>query len=498
MTPAHLGSNPSPGFGGLMEIKFYNTLGRKKEVFKPLKDNEVRMYCCGPTVYDYAHIGNMRAYVFEDILRRVLEYNGFKVIHVMNITDVGHLTSDADTGEDKIEMSARKRKKSAWEIAEFFTKAFFEDAETLNILRPHIIPKATEHIQDMIELIKKIEANGYTYIIDDGVYFDTSKLKNYGILTGMTFEELNKFLKAGARVPLNPQKRNITDFALWKFSPKDVKRQMEWDSPWGVGFPGWHIECSAMSMKYLGEVFDIHCGGVDHIPIHHTNEIAQSMAATGKIPARFWLHCAHLIVEGRKMSKSLGNYYTLRDLLEKGYDWRSIRYFLLSGHYRSQLNLTFKALDAAKNTIQTLADFLRRVKSIQKEGENEEVEKIVKSMKEDFIKNVNDDLNMPKALAALFDHISTLNKMMEKGLLGKKDGEKIIECILDLDRILGLKLEEFLEEEIPEEVMKLVEERKEARKKGDYEKADRIREKIREMGYIVEDTPSGPVVKKAV
>ena len=480
-------------------LSFYNTLTRKKEPFKPLKDKVVKIYCCGPTVYDYAHIGNLRAYVFEDLLRRVLEYNGFKVIHVMNITDVGHLTSDADTGEDKIELSAKKKKKSAYEIAEFYTRAFFQDIERLNILKPHYTPKATEHIKEMIELIKKIEKNGFTYVIEnDGIYFDTSKLKNYGILTGKSFDELKKTLKAGARIEFNPKKRNITDFALWKFSPKDVKRQMEWESPYGTGFPGWHIECSAMSTKYLGKTFDIHCGGIEHIPIHHTNEIAQHMAAYNCLPARFWLHCQHLVVEGRKMSKSLGNFYTLRDLLDRGYDWRTVRFFLLSGHYRRQLNLTFKALDSAKKTVKRLIEFLRKAYNIKKKGkQNKEIEKIVRKMKREFVQAVNDDLNMPKALSFLFKHITELNKAINEGKVTEKDGKLIVKAILDLDKILGLKLKETLKKErIPKSVVKLLKEREEARKKKDYKKADMIREMLRKEGWIIEDTARGPIVRK--
>ncbi len=481
-----------------MRIKLFNTLTRKKEVFKPLKDKEVRMYCCGPTVYDYAHIGNLRAYVFEDILRRVLELNGYKVIHVMNITDVGHLTSQADEGEDKVEMTARKEKKTAWEIAEFYTKAFLDDIKTLNILMPHIMPKATEHIQEMIDLVKKLEKKGYTYIIDDGVYFDTSKFKDYGKLTGMTFKQLNKYLKAGARVPFNPQKRNITDFALWKFSPKDVKRQMEWDSPWGKGFPGWHIECSAMSMKYLGETFDIHCGGIDHIPIHHTNEIAQSEAATGKKFVNYWLHCQFLIVEGKKMSKSLGNYYTLRDLLAKGYDWREIRYLLMSAHYRQQLNFSFKGLDSAKRSVERIIEFIRRLKDVKEGGHVKKFTHLLKKSKKDFLKAVNDDLNMPKALAVIFNFITETNKLIEKKKLSKRDAKKAIELMLWFDKVLGLKLDEFLkEEELPEEVKKLIEERERARKEKNFKLADKIRAELKKKyGIVLEDTKEGVKWKK--
>jgi cysteinyl-tRNA synthetase len=483
-----------------MKLKLFNTLTRKKEIFKPLEDKLVRLYTCGPTVYWYPHIGNMRAFIFEDILKRVLLLNGYKVFHVMNITDVGHLVSDADTGEDKIEKTAREEKKTAWEIAEFFTKAFFKDIKTLNIIEADVYPRATQHINEMIELVKKLEEKGYTYIIDDGVYFDTSKFKDYGKLTGMSFEELNKFLKAGARVEFNPQKRNITDFALWKFSPKDVKRQMEWDSPWGRGFPGWHLECSAMSMKYLGETFDIHCGGVDHIPIHHTNEIAQSEAATGKKFVNYWLHCEFLIVEGKKMAKSLGNIYTVSDILKKGYSWRELRYVLMASHYRQQLNFTFQSLEAARASIQRIAEFLKKLKEIKK-GKHEKVfTQILRKFKKEFLLAVNDDLNMPKALSAFFDFLSEVNKLIAEKKLTKNDSKKAIDAVLFADKVFGLKLEEFLEEEkLPEEAEKLIKEREEARKRGDFETADKIRKELAEKFKIaIEDTPEGTKWKKLI
>jgi cysteinyl-tRNA synthetase len=481
-----------------MKIKFFNTLTRKKEVFKPLEDKLVRLYTCGPTVYWFPHIGNMRAFVFEDILKRVLLLNGYKVFHVMNITDVGHLVSDADSGEDKIEKAAREEKKTAWEIAEFYTKAFFKDIETLNIIKADIYPRATQHINEMIELVKKLEEKGYTYVIDDGVYFDTSKFKDYGKLTGMSFEELNKYLKAGARVEFNPQKRNITDFALWKFSPKDVKRQMEWDSPWGKGFPGWHLECSVMSMKYLGETFDIHCGGVDHIPIHHTNEIAQSEAATGKKFVNYWLHCEFLLVEGKKMAKSLGNIYTVSDILKKGYSWREIRYVLIASHYRQQLNFTFKSLEAARASIQRISEFLRKLKEVEKGKHEKAFTQILKKFKKEFLLAINDDLNIPKALSSFFDFLSEVNKLLAEKKLTKKDSKKAIDAVLFADKIFGLKLEEFLEEEkLPEEAEKLIKEREEARKRGDFETADKIRKELAEKFKIaIEDTPEGTKWRK--
>ncbi|MGQ9780634.1 MAG: cysteine--tRNA ligase [Nitrososphaeria archaeon] len=478
-----------------MAIWLYNTLVRRKQTFRPIKDKEVKMYCCGLTVYDYPHIGNMKTYVNEDNIRRVLEVNGYKVTHVMNITDVGHLTSQADTGEDKVEMTAREMRKDARELAEYYANIFFKDLETLNILKPHIIAKATDNIKEMIELVKKLEDKGYTYVIEgDGVYFDTSKFKGYGRLTGMNFKQLNKYLRAGARVEVVPGKRNITDFALWKFSPKDVKRQMEWPSPWGVGFPGWHIECSAMSMKYLGETFDIHCGGIDHIYIHHCNEIAQSEAATGKRFVNYWLHCQFLLVEGKKMSKSLKNYYTLKDLLDRGYSWREIRYLLMSSHYRHQLNFTFRGLDAARASINRITEFLKKLNSVQEGKHSKILRPSMNKAKTDFLKAINDDINLPEALAVFFNFISKINKMLTKNRITKEDSKNIIELTLWFDKVLGLRLDEFLggEGELPEEAKSLIEARRKARQEKNFELADRLREELRNrFGIFIEDTKEG-------
>lgn len=463
-------------------LKFFNTLTRKKEKFVPLEKGKVKMYTCGPTVYWFAHIGNFRTFIFEDILRRVLEYNGFQVTHVMNITDVGHLTSDADTGEDRIEIGARRERKSAWEIAEFYAKAFFRDAERLNLLRPTIVCKATDHIKDMIELVQKLEKKGFTYVTDDGVYFDTSKLKDYGKLTGMNFDRLNETLKAGARVEFNPQKRNITDFALWKFSPKDQKRQMEWDSPWGKGFPGWHIECSAMSMKYLGETFDIHCGGIDHIQVHHTNEIAQSEAATGKKFVRYWLHGAFLVL-GKKirMGKSEGNIITIQDIIDKGFDPLAFRYLCLTAHYKSQLEFTWESLEAAQKALSTLREHVRKLRESLERNEKESGRK--KVFLEMFLEAINDDLDMPKALSIVWNLVRSEEPMSNR--------EKY-ELLLEFDKVLGLDLaKEAKIEELPKEIEELIKEREEARKKRDWKTADEIRRKLSEMGIILEDTPEG-------
>jgi len=483
-----------------MMLKLYNTLGRRKQVFKPIHGKEVKMYCCGLTVYDYPHIGNMKTYVNEDILRRVLEINGYKVTQVMNITDVGHLTSQADSGEDKVEMIAREQKKNAWEIADYFTKTFYKDMETLNILFPQKVVKATDNLQEMIALIKRLEEKGYTYKIEgDGIYFDTSKFKGYGKLTGMNFRRLNKYLKAGVRVELVRGKRNITDFALWKFSPRNEKRQMEWDSPWGVGFPGWHIECSAMSMKYLGETFDIHCGGVDHIYIHHSNEIAQSEASTGKKFVNYWIHCQFLLVEGKKMSKSLKNYYTLKDILDKGYSWREIRYLYVSSYYRRQLNFTFKGLEAARASIERISNFLKKINEAEVPDHPKSLSLLTVKTKKEFLKAINDDLNTPKAFAITFKFITAVNKILDVKKLSKKDAQKVIELILWFDKVFGLKLEEYLEEdrELPKEVKDLLEERKKARLQRDFERSDKIRDELKEKyGIVVEDTKEGIIWRR--
>ncbi len=463
-----------------MPLKLFNTLGRKNQTFKPLSDKKVGLYTCGPTVYNYAHIGNLRSYIFEDILKRILILNNFKVKHVMNITDVGHLTSDADTGEDKIEKEAALEKKSAWEIAEFYTRAFMEDIEKLNIIPAEIICKATDNIPEQIALVKKLEEKGFTYEISgDGIYFDTAKLKDYGKLTGMKFSELIENLKAGARVEIVEGKRNPTDFALWKFSPVGKKRQMEWDSPFGKGFPGWHIECSAMSMKYLGESFDIHCGGIDHISIHHTNEIAQAEAATGKSFVKYWLHGAFLeLSAGEKMAKSAGNFLRMQTLLDRKINPLAYRYFVLTSHYRSPLNFSEGAVRGAEVALNRLYDFIDRVRTAEFGKENKKVSALVKNFKEKFLDFVNDDLNTPQALAALNDFSTQINKMIDGKNFGKKNAKEVLSAVEWADEVLGLKLAEKKEEKIPAEIQNLLAEREAARQKKDFARADEIRKKI--------------------
>jgi len=456
------------------EIKLYDTYKRKKRAFVPLEAGKVKIYTCGPTVYDYPHIGNLRAYVFADILRRMFEFNGYEVRHVINITDVGHLKSDADDGEDKIEARAREQKRSAWEIAEFFTDLFKQNFVSLNIKSPTVWSKATEHIPEQIALIERLEKLGYTYKTSDGVYFDTSKLAKYGYLARL---DINGMI-SGARVEENSEKRNPTDFAIWKFSPKAQKRQMEWNSPWGVGFPGWHIECSAMAMKYLGETIDVHTGGIDHIPVHHTNEIAQSETATGKQFARYWMHVAFLTVDGGKMSKSLGNFYTLQDIVDKGYDPLAFRYLLLTAKYSAGLNFTWNSLDGSQKALSSLRERIT-------EWDNKDVVPNSEFI-EEFRKLVNDDINTPRAIALAW---AVAN---DKAL---SDATKR-STILEFDKVLGLRLGSMVYTEIPAEVQTLVAKRDDLRKEGKWKESDVVRIEIIAQGYEVEDTSTGPRVVK--
>lgn len=468
-------------FGDSMEIKFFNTMSRQKEIFKPIIPGQVKMYSCGPTVYVYAHIGHFRAYVFVDVLRKVLKYNGFKLNHVMNITDVGHLTSDADTGEDKIESKAKKEGKSAWEIAEFYTKDFFDAMEKLNIEKPEIICKATDHIQDMINLVKKIEENGFTYKTSDGIYFNTSLLPDYGKLAGLDIEGL----KEGARVEKNPEKKNPTDFALWKFA-KGKRRQMEWKSPWGDhSFPGWHIECTAMSMRYLGEVYDIHTGGVDHIPVHHTNEIAQAEAATGKEFVNYWMHNEFVNINKEKMSKSKGNIFNMNDIIKQGYDPLALRYLFLTAHYRSKINFTWESLKSAENTLETLRE---NVRLLQESGLGETDNKKIIEYKNQFLEFVNDDLNTAEAISLMWKLIREENEISDKGKHN---------LILEFDRIFGLKLGDIkIEDKIPKKIQELIGERKQARENKNYKKADEIRDQLEKLGYVLQDTKDGVKIRK--
>ena len=465
-----------------MAVKLYNTLTKQKSNFVPLNGNEVRIYSCGPTVYSYAHIGNFRTYIFMDNLRRMLEYNGYTLKHVMNITDVGHLESDSDEGEDKMEKAAKKENKSPYEIAEFYTKAFFKDMEKLHIERPEIIAKATEHIPDMLEFAKEIVKNGYGYETSTAIYFDVSKLDKYPVLSNRNIEEQI----AGARVDVDPEKRNPYDFAIWIKAPKN--HIMKWDSPWGLSYPGWHLECSAMSRKYLGEEFDIHTGGVDHIPTHHENEIAQSKGAFGKIPAQIWMHVEFLQIDGGKMSKSLGNVYTISQLEEKGIEALAYKLFCYTAHYRTKLNFTFEGAAASQKALNRLREAFVK----HNNGNDNVDDELIQKYKNKFLDAINDDLNMPLAM-------STVWELARNDLKSKK----ISDLLLDFDKVLGLDLknsEKYLEEqnkvELPDEIADLLEKRKKAREEKNWQLSDEIRDVLKEKGYIVKDTKEGMTVEK--
>ena len=460
-----------------MDIYFYNTLTKKKEKFEPIKEGEVKIYSCGPTVYKDATIGNLRTYIFMDSLRRTLKYNGYKLKHAMNITDVGHLVSDGDEGEDKMIKSSRETGKDPLEIATYYTKLFLDDCKKLNIDMPEIICKATEHIEDMEKFVAKLIENGYAYETSTAIYFDVSKLDNYGILSGINLKEQ----KAGARIEIDEEKKNPYDFALWIKAPKN--HLMKWESPWGLCYPGWHIECSAMSNKYLGEVFDIHTGGVDLIPTHHENEIAQSKGVTGKIPARYWMHGEFLLIDGGKMSKSLNNAYLLSDIINKGYEPLSYKLLNFSSHYRNKLNFTWEALDSSSKALQKLREGYRK----HLEGNDVIEEDKINEYKEQFLEAINDDLNMPLAMAIVWEVI----KRNEKS-------KQYAQVLLDFDRVLGLEIDKENEvQELPDEVKNLIEERKKARENKDYEKSDELRNKIEKMGYKVKDSKDGMQVQKA-
>lgn len=457
----------------MIYMKFYNTLTRKKDEFIPLEGNTVRMYSCGPTVYSYAHIGNLRAYLFMDLLRRALKYNGYELNHVMNITDVGHLTSDADEGEDKMEKAAKAQNKSPWEIAKMYTEEFFKDFERLNIDKPEIIAKATEHIPEMLEYAKEIVKNGYGYETSNGIYFDISKLDKYGLLSGISLEDQ----LAGARIAVDDEKRSPLDFAIWIKAPEN--HIMKWDSPWGMSYPGWHLECSAMGRKYLGDVFDIHTGGEDHIPIHHENEIAQSKGATGKIPAKFWMHVAFLNVDGGKMSKSLGNCYRITELKEKGYEPLAYRYFCLNSHYKSKLNFTFEGLKSAQTALNRLRNGIKQHLEGKVNVPKEELDKYRVQFKE----AIDDDLNSPKALAILWEIVRKEEKSKDYLEL-IKDFDRVLGLDLDVEKIKNLPQED---EELSDEVKALIEERNKARAEKNWAEADRIRDILTSMGVKIND-----------
>lgn len=461
-----------------MSIYFYNTLTKTKDEFKPLEGNEVRIYSCGPTVYKDATIGNMKSYIFMDTLRRVLKYNGYTLKHAMNITDVGHLVSDGDEGEDKMVKAAKEEKKTPLEIAAFYTERFLKDFDRLNIDRPEIICKATDHIKDMEKFVKRLLDNGYAYETSTAIYFDVSKLDKYGILSGIDLRNQ----KAGARVEVDEEKRNPYDFALWIKAPEN--HIMKWESLWGLCYPGWHIECSTMSNKYLGEVFDIHTGGIDLVPTHHENEIAQSKGATGKIPARFWMHCEFLLINGGKMSKSLGNTYLVQDIIDKGYEALAYKMMCFTSHYRNKLNFTWEALESSQNALNRLRE------GYQKHSEGNKVidESIIENYKNRFLEAINDDLNMPVAMSVVWDVVKNPEK-----------SKQLANLLLEFDKVLGVdieKNEDKKEIELPQEIKDLLEQRKQARENKDWALSDKIRDELKEQGYMVKDTKEGMTVEK--
>ena len=466
-----------------MDLILYNTLTKNKEKFNPLEKNVVKLYSCGPTVYSFAHIGNFRTYIFMDTLRRTLKYNGYELKHVMNITDVGHLESDSDEGEDKMEKAAKKENKDRYEIAQFYMNAFLNDVEKLNIDKPEIITRATDNIEEMIEYVKDILKNGYAYETSKGIYFDISKLDKYPVLSNRNIDDQQI---AGARVEVDPEKRNPYDFAIWIKAPEN--HIMKWQSPWGLSYPGWHLECSAMSRRFLGEEFDIHTGGVDHIPTHHENEIAQAKGATGKIPAKTWMHCEFLLVDGGKMSKSLGNVYTISQLEEKGITPLAYKLFCFTAHYRTKLNFTFEGVNSAQKALERLYDSYLKHKNGNDYVDEVEIEKY----RQTFLSYINDDLNMPAAMSVVWEVARN-----------SKKSNKYANLLLEFDKVLGLDLvnaEEHIskmeEEEIPEEIKQLIEERKEARDNKDWEKSDKIRDIIIQKGYSIKDTKEGIIVKR--
>lgn len=464
-------------------IRLYNTATHQKDNFTPQDPARVTMYCCGPTVYNYAHIGNLRTYIFEDILSRTVRLH-YPLVHVMNVTDVGHLVSDADDGEDKMELGAAREGKSAWDIAKFYEEKFWQDYDALHCTRPNVVSRATEHIAQMIALVKTLEDKGYTYRTSDGIYYDTSKFARYDTLVG---HARLSGLQGGARVEMSDEKRNPTDFALWKFSPKDKKRQMEWDSPWGVGFPGWHVECSAMAMQYLGKTLDIHCGGIDHVTIHHTNEIAQSEAATGQKYVNYWVHGEFLILRSGKMSKSGGTFVTLDVLKEKGYDPLAYRYLCLSAHYRTQLEFSYESLDSAAKSLKNLHTLADQVGVQAKRNAQETAQS--RAWKEKFTAALEDDLNAPKALAITWE-------VMRSGELSaaeKWDFLQAADAVLSLDLLVPLPA---TQEQLPPQVQALVEARAAARQAKDWKKSDELRDAIAQAGYLVKDTPQGQQTEK--
>jgi len=462
-----------------LSFKVYNTLTRSKDEFIPYVEGKVGMYTCGPTVYNYAHIGNLRTYIFEDVLKKCLEYSKFKVKHVMNITDVGHLQSDGDEGQDKMALGAKREHKTVWEIAKFYENAFFEDCKKLNIKRPTIVCRATEHIQDMIEFIKKLEEKGYTYVSNGNVYFEIDKFPDYAKLAHLSLDEL----EAGSRIEVDPNKKNPLDFVLWFTNSKFSNQIMQWESPWGKGFPGWHLECSTMSVKYIGEYLDIHCGGIDHIAIHHTNEVAQSEGVLGHKWVKYWMHGEFLVLDSGKMSKSSGNFLTISSLEKEGYSPLDYRYFCLQSKYRKQLVFSFESLNDARNGYKKLKERIAAVLSSINKNDLIRDEKIV-SYKEKFSSFISDDLNIANAFTVIFD-------VLKDSDLNNKEKSILIE---DFDKIFSLNLMTIEKEttDVDEELINnLIVERNAARKSKNWARADEIRDEFIAMNIELLDSKEG-------
>lgn len=476
-------------------IKLYDTLRKKKVTFKPQHSGQVTMYNCGPTVYDYVHIGNLRAFLTADLLRRHLERRGYEVTQIMNITDVGHMLEDADEGEDKLEVAAAKAGQTPAEVAAFYTEAFFKDARRLNLKAASAYPRASEHVNEMIMLIETLLERGVAYKVPsaDGagnsIYFDVSGFPDYGKLSGNTVEGLNP----GARVEVRDDKKHPADFALWIHNPKHV---MQWEAPWGSGYPGWHLECSAMAQKYLGATVDIHTGGEDNKFPHHECEIAQSECATGQTFTRNWLHVTHLMVEGQKMSKSRSNFFTLQDLLDKGYHSREVRYHLMAAQYRQQLNFTFLGLDGARSALARLDDFIDGVRAAEPKLKGRTIAWVATAEKA-FLKALDDDLNVPEALAALFDLVAEGNRRLADRTLTQKEQVALVAAMEAAGRSLGFTFGNLVDDaDVPASVMALIEKRDAARTDKNYSKADEIRDEITAKGFVVEDRPEGRLIKR--
>ena len=464
----------------MSQIRFYNTFSKSIENFEPLNPGKVKLYSCGPTVYSHPHIGNFRSFLMADVLKRFLEFKGYEVTHIMNITDVGHLLDDADEGADKLEEAARKEKKNPLEIAAFYIDSFKQQSQMLNIKPACEYPRATDHIQEMINMVQTLIDKGHAYVVGNNVYYDVTTFKDYGKLSGNTLDDLN----AGARIEVNDEKKNPQDFALWKHDPKHIQ---QWDSPWGKGFPGWHIECSAMSSKYLGEQFDFHTGGEDNIFPHHECEIAQSEGASGNKWVKYWMHGRFLMFDGEKMSKSKGNLYTIPELVEKGFKKNAIRYALISSHYRQNYNFTFDGLKAAEQATDKISQCLFLLKEAVKGSEGQirtEVTELIEKGIAGFDEALSDDLNVSKALASVFDMVKDANKLKD---VNASEAKAIIEAIQKIDSVLGVL--ESGENEIPAEIMELAEKRKQAKLNKDWATADAIRDEVTAKGYIIEDKP---------